>query len=379
MPSPSKPLPPVPPKATPVATGGATMVIVDRRSRLRKLFWTVVIGVVLLHIVAGLVAGVFVVARYFMKPESVFEATKDLHMPAKEREQKMNMAEFDSLAPKPTFNDKLQALKPTAFSLPELPKVPMDQMLPLDPSAIISDQVSSMVGSAGTGSGQGQGGSGMGGTGTGFSFLGIQTTAKRVLILYDISASVVRAADRAGYSMDKIRDETKTLLKSLGVNTRFGLGQFARNYAFFKNEMVPATDPNREAANAWFDEWFAGSDGTMKPSTPNMITGSPGFIKVMEAAFKLQPDVIFVISDASFERGSSSGGDDDKSDGKSSSNFGDKIPFPELDDALRNLQKSLPEPVKINFIGVGMKATNEGEMRRVMSKNGGGGRFRELR
>ncbi len=341
--------------------------VADRRSRIRKLFWTVLVAVVLLHVLAGLVAGGFVVAHYFMKPEAAFKAAKDLRMPAKEREQKMNMAEFDSLAPKPSFNDKLQALQPAPFSLPELPKVPMDQMLPLDPGAIVADQVSSMVGAAGTGSGVGQGGGGMSGTGTGFSFLGIQTTAKRVLILYDISASVVRAAERAGYSMDKIRDETKALLQHLSVNTRFDLAQFARNYAFFKTEMLPATDPNRAAANQWFDEWFAGSAGTMKLTTPNMVGGGPGFIEVMKAAFQLKPDVIFVISDGSFERKSGGGG------------YGEKIPFPELDDALRALQKSMPEPVKINFIGVGMKPKNEGEIRRVMSRHSGGGKFRELK
>jgi len=353
---PNNPIPPGP--------SDPTLRIVDRKSRIRKLFWTVFLIVILLHVLAGVIAGVFVVARYLLKPEATFVAPKDVRMPAKERQQKMNMAEFDSLAPKPSFNDKLQALKPAPFSLPELPKVPMDQMLPLDPSAIVSDQVSSMVGAAGTGSGSGSGGSGMGGTGSGFSFLGIQTNAKRVLILYDISASVVSAADRAGYSMDKIRDETKSLLAGIGVNTRFGLGQFARNYAFMSTEMLPATDGNRALANEWFDKWFAGSEGTMKASTPNMVTGSPGFIKVMQAAFKLQPDVIFVISDASFERGSSS--------------YGEKIPFPELGDALRELQKGMPEPVKINFIGVGMKPANEAGMRRVMGGNSGGGKFRRL-
>ena len=348
-------------------TTKSTLVIVDRKARFKRLFWMVFLIVVLAHVGVGLIAGVWVVARYLLKPETTFEAAKDLRMPAKEREQKMNMAEFDSLAPKPTFNDKLQSLKPAKFALPELPKVPMDQMLPLDPSAIVSDQVSSMVGAAGTGSGAGNGGSGGGGgMGVGFSFLGVQTTAKRVLILYDISASVVRAAERANYSMDRIRDETKELLGKIGVNTRFGLGQFARNYAFFRPDMVPATDENRKAANEWFDTWFAGSDGTMKPSTPNMVTGSPGFIKVMEAAFKLQPDVIFVISDGSFERGSGS-------------DFGEKIPFPELNDALKAAQKSMPQPVKINFIGVGMKPANEGGMRRVISSAGGGGKFRELR
>lgn len=342
-----------------------TLEVVDRKARFKRLFWMVFVIVILLHVAAGLVAGLIVVARILLKPEATFEAPKEIRMPAKEREQKMNMAQFDSLAPKPTFNDKLQALKPTAFALPEIPKVPMDQMLPLDPSAIVSDQVSSMVGASGLGSGSGQGGTGMGGTGAGFSFLGVQTNAKRVLILYDISASVVRAADRANYSMDRIRTETKDLLAKIGVNTRFGLGQFARNYAFFTTEMLPATEQNRAAANEWFDKWFAGEEGTMKSSTPNMVTGSPGFIKVLEAAFKLQPDVIFVISDGSFERGSvDSGG---------------QIPFDELNDAVRALQKTVPQPVKINFIGVGMKAKNEGGMRRVIGSNGGGGKFRELR
>jgi hypothetical protein len=222
-----------------------------------------------------------------------------------------------------------------------------------------------MIGAAGNGSGAGQGGTGGGGTGaSGFSFLGIQTTAKRVLILYDISFSVVHAAERAGTSMEKIREETKKLLAGIGVNTRFDLGQFARNFAFFSDEMLPATDPNRQRANQWLDEWFA-TDGGMKNGTPNMATGSPGFIELMRAAFKLQPDVIFVISDASFERGAAESGA--------------QIPFPELDEALRELQKGSAEPVKIHFIGLGMKPKNAGEMRRVMIKNGGGGRFRELR
>jgi len=221
------------------------------------------------HVVAGLIAGVFVVARYLLKPEATFVAPKEVKMPAKEREQKMDMASFDANAPKPSFNDKLQSLKPAPFALPELPKVPMDQMLPLDPSALVSDQVSSMVGDAGAGNGPVPANR-AGRHGQRIQFLGIQTNAKRVLILYDISSSVVNAANRAGYSMDKIRDETKTLLQNIGVNTRFGLGQFARNYAFMSTEMLPATDTNRAAANEWFDKWFAGSDGTMKQSTPNM-------------------------------------------------------------------------------------------------------------
>jgi hypothetical protein len=334
----------------------------QKKSR-RKLVITILLVVVVLHLLAGVIAGVLVVARYFLPPPAAFQVQKDIRLPAKEREHRMNMDSFEAMTPKPSFNDKLQSLRPTDFSLPELPKVPMDQMLPLDPSAIVADQVSSMVGTAGLGAG-GQGGSGMGGTGSGISFLGIETNAKRILLLYDVSTTVTNSAARAGMPMERIRDETQKLLDGLSINTRFGMGQFARNYAFFETELLPATDPNREKARAWLTEWFA-TDGSMNPSTPRIVRGSPGFIEVMRSAFQLNPDVIFVISDGGFYRGG--GG------------ANEQIPYEEIDKAIGEFQKSLPEPAQINFIGVGMKPENERAMRRVLAKHSNGGKFRELK
>ncbi|MGC1480097.1 MAG: hypothetical protein WA771_06315, partial [Chthoniobacterales bacterium] len=148
----------------------------EQKRRLRKLLITILIGVVLLHVGFGVVAGVLVVARYLMPPPATFEVQRDIKIPAKEREHRMNMDAFDAMTPKPSFNDKMQSIQPTDFALPDLPKIPMDQMLPLDPSEIVSDQVSSMVGTAGLGGGGGQGGGGLGGEGSGVSFMGIQTT-----------------------------------------------------------------------------------------------------------------------------------------------------------------------------------------------------------
>ncbi len=334
---------------------------VQQRKRLRNLIIKIILIVILLHVGFGVVAGIFVVARYLMPPPATFEIQKDIRLPAQEREHRMNMAEFDAMTPKPSFNDRLQSMRPTDFALPELPKVPMDQMLPLDPSAIVSDQVSSMVGTAGMGAG-GDGGAGMGGTGTGISFLGVESSGTRILLLYDISSTVNNAVARAGIPMDRIREETKTLLGSLGINSRFGLGQFARNYAFFRPELLPATDGNREEAAAWLDEWFA-AEGSMKTNTPDIVRGSPGFIEVMRSAFKLQPDVIFVISDGGFYAGSGT----------------NKIPYEDIDKAIGELQKTLPEATKINFIGVGMRPDDQRGMRRIISKHGAGGRFREMR
>lgn len=332
------------------------------RTRRRRLIVSVIAGAIVVHVIGGIIAAVVIVARYFQPPPATFVVQKDVRLPAKEREHKMNMSAFDAAAPKPSFNDKLQSARPTAFALPDLPKVPLDQMLPLDPSAIVSDQVTSLAGVAGLGSG-GQGLGGMGGTGAGINFLGVNVTAKRILFMYDISVTVANAAAREGMPMTRIRDETARLLDGLGVNTRFGMCEFARNYAFFRNELLPATDPNRAAAKDWLTRYFA-TDGAMPRGVPNTVTGSPGFLIALEAAFKLQPDVIFIISDGDLQRGSGTT---------------TQITPEEIERELARLQKTLPQQAKVHFIGVGMKPDIERGIRRAITRQGGGGKLTELK
>ncbi|MGC1481560.1 MAG: hypothetical protein WA771_13755, partial [Chthoniobacterales bacterium] len=156
------------------------------------------------------------------------------------------------------------------------------------------------------------------------------------------------------------------VLDGLGISTRFGLGQFARNYAFFQPELLPATDANRDAAREWLDRWFV-TEGSMPSGTPNTRTGSPGFIELMKEAFAMKPDVIFVISDGGFYAGSDGG----------SGYGGGKIPYDDIEDAFKEYQETVSEPVQINFIGVGMDGRDRSDMRRIISRNGG--KFREMR
>lgn len=321
----------------------ALMEDVAQKARRRKLIISILVVVVLFHVGAGIIAGIFVVSRYFISPPAQFVVQKDIRLPAKEREHKMNMAEFDANTPKPTFNDKLQSMRPSAFALPDLPKLPLDQMMPLDPSAIVSDAVSSMVGTAGLGSG-GQGSGGLDGTGTGFSFFGIQSNAKRILLLFDVSGSVVNKANKAGIPLSKIKDETLNTINALTPNSRFGMIQFTQNYKPFQSELVPATDPNKAAAKTWVEtEWV--ETGTMAAS--GKVTSNPrGFMGVLEQAVKMQPDVIFVISDASFQW-------------KPSGAMGN-IPWKDLTDlATGSLQG--PNGCTIHFIGFEMKPNDRRE------------------
>lgn len=342
-----------------------TAVVLDEnaeiRKRRKKLIFSIIVGVVLLHVLGGIGAAFLIVAKYLMPPPATFEVKKDIRLAAQEREHRMNMAEFDAMTPKPSFSDKMASERPMDFALPDIPPIPVDQMLPLDPSAIVSDQITGLLGTAGLGAG-GDGSGGMGGTGQGVSFLGVRSSGRRILLMYDISMTVKNAAARAGMPMERIREETERLIQGLGINTRFGMVQFARNYAFFQNELLPSTDPNKERAIEWLRDWFA-VEGSMPRNAPNLVTGSPGFVRLLEAAFRMQPDLIYVISDGDFYQGGERGS---------------KIPYEEIEKKIEELQKTLPEPVKINFIGVEMKPENMKQMRRII-RGPGNGQFKELR
>lgn len=335
-----------------------------RKKRVRRLIITVVLISVGIHLFAGLVAGVVIVARYLAEPPAEFKVVKDIRIPAQEREHKMNMAAFDGAAPKPSFTDKMQSLRPTAFALPDLPKVPVDQMLPLDPAQILTDQVTTLAGTGGLGSGTGYGSGGGGGTGmgTGFSFMGIKSAGKRILLIFDVSGSVKNKAEASGVPLTKIRDETVALLNSLPISSRFGLIQFTRNYKIFNKELLPATDQNRDAAKKWLtDEWV--DAGTM--SGGGVTTNPRGLVGVLELAARMQPDVIFLISDASFQWNPNN-----------APGPGGNIPWNEVKKIVKGELQTGGE-CKLNFIGFEMKQVDRSEMGSIARSSGG--KMREIK
>ena len=345
----------------------------SQKHRIRRVVIAVILVSIGIHVVAGLVAGAVIVARYLTEPPAEFKAARDIRLPAKQREHKMNMASFDGMAPKPSFNDKLQSIRPTAFALPELPKMDMDQMLPLDPGEIVSDQVSSLAGSGALGNGLGTGGSGGGGFGggTGMSFFGIQSTGKRILLIFDVSTSVVNKANAAGVPLSKIQQETADLIRKLPISARFGIIQFTRNYKPFNNELVPATDQNRAAALQWIEtEWV---ETGMMGASRKVVRNPQGLVGVLELAAKMQPDVIFLISDASFQWTPPG---DEKAAKKSGGNFGGNIPWKEIEKITQGPLQG-PEGCKIHFIGFEMKPDDKRAFGAIVRKSGG--QIREIK
>ncbi len=327
----------------------------DPSSR-KQVATTVITASVVAHLLLGGAAGIWIISKLYPPTPAQFVVKKDVRLPAQEREHKINMAEFEALTPKPSFTDKLASLRPTTFALPDLPKVPMEQMLPLDPSALISDQVASLVGAAGVGAGGAGGGSGSSGLGTSLSFMGIQARGKRILLLFDVSLSVANKAAASGMPLTRIRDETTELINSLPISARFGLVQFTQNYKPFKPELVPATDQNREAAQQWLmQEWV---EGGIMPASSKVTNNPRGLIGVLELATRMQPDVVFLISDGSFQF-------------RPQGQLVD-IPWDNTSNAVKAVAGAT-----FHFIGFEMRDEDRREMKRIISRTGG--RMREIK
>lgn len=339
----------------------------DRRDRAQRrgMIVAVIVGAVLVHAVGLVIAAAIVVARFFAEPQATFEVAKEYRIPVQTREHRMAMARHEAAAPRPAFNDRMVSVRPTAFALPEMPVLDLDQMLPLDPANLLADQAGSLIGSAGLGSGHGGGGLGAGGTGgRGFSFLGIESDGARIVLLFDVSTSVLNKAHASGLPLTKIKDETLALIRTLPLNARYSIVQFVRNYKPFSDLLVPATPPNRERAAQWIEsEW--NETGMLGARQRGVRTASPnGLPIVLDFAFSLQPDTIFLISDGSFEQ--TAPGDPNRS-----------IPQDEIQAQLKRLQQAAGKEVPIHFIGFQMKDAHRDFWRRTSQRSGG--KFREIK
>jgi len=304
----------------------------------KKLIVSILIAAGALHVGVVLIAGFLVIARNLLPEPASLEVKADMKFPAKVRKHRIEMRQLEMARPKMSAHELLKTVQPTALSLPQLPPLPKFN------SAIFSDLTAESTADSETANGVDWSGPS--------SFFGIGTEAKRILILYDISKTVVTAAARAGVSMEIIRKESCRLIEGLGIQCRFGLAQFARNYAFFNDTLLPATDENRRRAKEWLNRWFA-TTGMMPPATPNSVFGSPGFLEVLIRAFNSQPEVIYILSDGGFYR----------QDGP--------IPYSDIQSTLRILQEKREPSVKIHFLAVGMKDARFQEMRKILAAYGG--------
>ncbi len=325
----------------------------------RKSITTAVMASIIAHVVLGVVAGIWIVASYIQKDPPKFEAPPPpaIKIPPPTKQHRMNLAAHAGLAAKPTFKARLVSLRPTEFALPETPTISMDNMMVPDPSTIANSMITGLAGAAGAGAGAGMGLTGAGGTGlgTGIDFMGIRANGKRILLLFDVSGSVVNKANATDMPLTRIKEETMKLIDGLPADSRFGMVQFVRNHKIFQPELVPATVPNRDLARTWINTQWS-ETGTMPRSGRGVTHGPDGFLSVLRRAFEMKPDLIFVISDGAFWRSEPSN---------------EKIPTDEFDNFFREINRSDLSRVPIHLIGFQMRPDDKSYWARIVRRQGG--------
>jgi hypothetical protein len=299
-----------------------------RKSRLLSL--TQAIIVIALILLSARFVTVLVTS---FREEPVFSAPKNIYLPQRELEHQMAVTEFQNAA---ATSATIPALTTESLlaNMPALPQIPNVDFTPVENEAMVSESdalfgESGLMGALGALSSQA----------SSVSFLGITEEASRFVIIVDNSSTVVNSVTAAGSSMENIRDEAKKLIQNLNANTLFSFIQHSRNYDAFQDSLIPATVSNKELALRWLDTKFRtnGISGSSWKSGPPMGGDRNGILTILNFAFQMQPDVIFLISDGGYfanEENGSAG------------------PVP-LGDALKlisSLQKELPSDVRIHAI-----------------------------
>jgi hypothetical protein len=186
-------------------------------------------------------------------------------------------------------------LRPTPFSLPEAPKVSIDNMLTPDPSAIANSMVTGLAGAGGSGSGSGfgLGGSGGKGLGTGINFLGIKASGQRIVLLFDVSGSVVNKANASSMPLLKIKEETEAMINKLPADSRFNIIQFVRNYKSFQSELVPVAVERARAMPQPHDRALADRPRTSRLFGDERATVlAIPFLRMLHVEHRVQREVV---------------------------------------------------------------------------------------
>jgi hypothetical protein len=287
-------------------------------------------------------------------------------IPPQEREQRMARAEFEEAAPAPAFSAPTMSTRIMDKGLPPLPKLPLDQSLPLNANAVITDGIKSLTGTGSGGGGMGGSGFGGGGGGaggiSGLGFFGIADKGSSVVLMLDVSGSMFLRLGESAF--DAVRQQAISLIDGLGINTRFGIVIWSGGAGKWQTELVPATDQNKTAAK----EFLAAVDGRAYQRLPTLCKdvlregeGGTRHDLALRQAFTLQPEVIYLLSDGNALKGQT------------------PIPNEELWSLTKDLQKGLVQEARLHTIYFVTGKTKPGErdlIQKLAQRNGG--RFKEV-
>ncbi|MFV0337476.1 MAG: hypothetical protein ACK5LK_04440 [Chthoniobacterales bacterium] len=221
----------------------------------RKLLWSVIIGVVALHVLIITVFGSLVIFRHLFKNEVTFEAAPEFQkrIDPQKLQHKVKVQKQQQKSGRPRVQPRLQANRISEYSLPKID---------IDPEKIKNPVKSNLpsIGASGLGSGT-MGGRGSGGLGIGMSqvsFFGIKARVEKVAIIFDLSSSMI-ADERGGAAgFDALKSEIKDVIRALNASSFFLLIGFDSDVYQLAHEAILATKENIKEAESWIDPFEIG-------------------------------------------------------------------------------------------------------------------------
>jgi len=299
----------------------------------RKTLWTKILASkflvvsIVVHLLFGAGAAVYVVQRYQSDRKLTFKAGPPTSNPSKRAmEHKVSVAKKKNSMSAPAQARRITTSGLAKVALPEMPSMPTA-------TTVTANKMAGMGGfgtGVGPAGGSGGGGMGGGGGGSGVNFFGLRAQAKTIVFVFDVSGSMIMG-NKSAASYAKLEDEIIKVITSLTPGTKFGLVGFAKEADAYRQEPVDARQDEKTNAVRWLKSMnptHAIKTGSSFKDYKNGRHQGTRADLGLERAFKMKPDTIFFISD-----------------GEPSGTTPDEV-YKQVEEAQRNLTK----PATVNAV-----------------------------
>ena len=270
----------------------------------------VLVGVVVVHLLFGGLAAVWVVAKYTAARKLTFNAGPKSPNPSERAlEHRVQMQKrMQTMSAPPAVPHRVLTTGLAKVTLPPMPEIKMPES---GPRTLMAAGGAGAVFASGSALSLGGGG---GGNGAAINFFGIRDLSSSVVIMIDVSDSMfTRTGDASGSKLLRqgreqnfqvIRDEAIKLVQGLTPQTRFGIVRWAGGAYSWKAELVGATEENKQTAIEHIQKEI--DYKTAKPKSGE--SGGTRHDLAMKEAFSLGPETIYMLTDGNATSSQPQGG-----------------------------------------------------------------------
>ena len=260
------------------------------------------LGSIVFHGSLLLVAAVFVISNIFYNKESTFVGQPPPMKSYEPRklEFKVKVSKQQRSSSRPSMAPRLVSTRTTAsITMPEIK---------MDAKAVKTSFQPKFKAFGGTGLGAGLGtGYGLSGFGNGvsaFDFFGIRGRGDRIVILVDVSVSMVEDDKGGPKGYARVKNRINEVIDALNEGAMFNLVVFADAASAFQTNVVVATEDNKNKAKTFMRGFntegnYGLTSGNLQPANIGVPTagGSTRLDIALTAAFEQGADTILIISD----------------------------------------------------------------------------------